>query len=133
MLQILVLMLSQSSRDGWKEAVRTEGRYRLTALAEANELERASSIVLSVFSSDALKQVKAAKVQLLKHRDGQAWAEPMEVYVDPVYSVFGDVQNTVDVSPQFDVNNINNLFNLTSNEEMESLTEVDLNNLNLNS
>ena len=131
--QILVLMLSQSSRDGWKEAVRTEGRYRLTALAEANELERASSIVLSVFSSDALKQVKAAKVQLLKHRDGQAWAEPMEVYVDPVYSVFGDVQNTVDVSPQFDVNNINNLFNLTSNEEMESLTEVDLNSLNLNS
>ena len=71
--QIAGLILSQSSRDGYREAMRNEGRYRLTALAEANELERASSLVLSVYSSEALKQVKAAKVQILKNRDGQAW------------------------------------------------------------
>ena len=74
--QIAGLVLSQSSREGYKEAVRNEGRYRLTALAEANELERASSLVLSVYSSEALKQVKAAKVQVLKNRDGQAWRRP---------------------------------------------------------
>ena len=71
--QIAGLVLSQASREGWKEAVRNEGRYRLTALAEANELERASSLVLSTYCSDSLKQVKAAKVQILKNRDGQSW------------------------------------------------------------
>lgn len=126
--QILVLVLSQSSREGWKEAVRAEGRYRLTALAEANELERASSIVLSVFSSESLKQVNAAKVQLLKHRDGQAWSEPMEVFVDAAYSMFGDIQNNVDVTPQFNIDNISSLFDTsnTSLESLENLTDLDI-------
>lgn len=67
--QVTGLILSQSSREGWKEAVRQEGRYRLTALADANELERASSLVLSIFSSESLKQINSAKVQILKNRD----------------------------------------------------------------
>ena len=53
---IAVLMLSQANRGGWEDAVRHQGTYTLTALADANELERASSLVMSVFSSDPLKQ-----------------------------------------------------------------------------
>ena len=94
--QISVLILSQASREGWKDAVRHEGKYKLTALAEANELERASSLVLSTYSSDTLKQINEAKVQILKNRDGQVWSEPIEIFVDPAYYLFGDNNEDVD-------------------------------------
>ena len=128
------LILSQSSREGWKEAVRAEGKYRLTALAEANELERASSVVLSVYSSDSLKAIKSAKVQILKNRDGEVWSEPMEIFVDPVYYAFGDVQGAPATSTSFDIGNINNLFSMDEesvNELSALANEPDLNSIDL--
>ena len=71
--QVSVLILSQTSRDGWRKASRNEGCYDLTALADSNELERAASLVFTVFCSSSLKQVKEAKVQILKNRDGDTW------------------------------------------------------------
>ena len=71
--QVVVLILSQTSRDGWKKASKNEGCYDLTALADSNELERAASLVLTVYCSTSLKQVKEAKVQILKNRDGDIW------------------------------------------------------------
>jgi len=122
--QIAVLILSQSSREGWKDAVRHEGKYKLTALAEANELERASSLVLSTYSSDTLKQINEAKVQILKNRDGQVWSEPIEIFVDPEYYVFGDTDTKIDFTP----NNDNSIFEPTP----EELTLVaDINSLDL--
>lgn len=131
--QIAVLMLSQSSRTGWQEAAKSEGRYRLTALAEANELERASSVVLSVFSSESLKQIKSAKVQILKNRDGQAWSEPMEVFVDPVYYMFGDNNDqAIENSTEFNMENLSGLLN-SDNKELDNLIEdIDIDNINLN-
>ena len=131
--QVSVLILSQSSREGWKEAVRNEGKYRLTALAEANELERASSLVLSVYSSDSLKQIKAAKVQILKNRDGQAWSEPMEVFVDPVYYLFGDSQSGLSPTPEFNLGNLSDLLgndndsvnDIVSNSGFTDLNDID--------
>lgn len=108
--QISVLILSQASREGWKDAVRNDGKYKLTALAEANELERASSVVLSVFSSDTLKQLNQAKVQILKNRDGQAMIDPIEIFVDPKYYVFGDVNSGVDTMSSFDMSHIGDIF-----------------------
>lgn len=132
--QIAGLILSQASREGWKEAVRNEGQYKLTALAEANELERASSLVLSVYSSNSLKQIKAAKVQILKNRDGQAWSEPQEVYVDPVYYLFGDIEGHSQ-SNDFNTSNLENLFNI-NDDDLSALTnlseEANVNNINLN-
>ena len=128
---ISVLILSQSSREGWKEAVRAEGRYRLTALAEANELERASSLVLSVYSSDSLKQVKAAKVQILKNRDGQVWSEPIEVFVDPVYYTFGDTTGSIESSTSYDLESMTNLFNTDDNMD-NLLNSISLDDLDIN-
>lgn len=132
--QVAVLMLSQSSRTGWQEAVKGEGRYRLTALAEANELERASSIVLSTYTSEALKQTKSAKVQILKNRDGESWADPMETFVDPVYCVFGDSSgNQAETSNSFDISNIDSLFD--SSDDMSEIAtlseEAALSNIDL--
>lgn len=132
--QISVLILSQSSREGWKEAVKREGQYRLTALAEANELERASSIVLSVFSSESLKQMKSAKVQILKNRDGQAWSEPMEVFVDPVYYAFGDLKGGIAPSSSYNIGDISSLFTMDDKamEEVTKISNSDINNIDLN-
>jgi replicative DNA helicase len=132
--QIAGLILSQASREGWKDAVRNEGQYKLTALAEANELERASSLVLSVYSSNSLKQIKAAKIQILKNRDGQAWSEPQEVFVDPAYYMFGESSENESTSTNFNMEDLGSLFNMSSDNlsELSTLSEeANINNIDL--
>lgn len=132
--QVTGLILSQASREGWKEAVRHEGRYRLTALADANELERAATLVLSVYCSESLKQINTVKVQILKNRDGQAWEEPMEVFADPVYYLFGNNDDNLSIGMDFSSTDISNLFKMDQNsldnistlqEEAMSLQNLD--------
>ena len=38
--------------------------------------------------------------------------EPMEIFVDPVYCAFGDIQGAASSNESFDMNNINSLFNI---------------------
>ena len=132
--QVAGLILSQASREGWKEAVRHEGRYRLTALADANELERAATLVLSVYCSESLKQINTVKVQILKNRDGQAWEEPMEVFADPVYYLFGNNEESTAIGMDFNSMDMSNLFKMdqssldnisTLQEEAISLQNLD--------
>lgn len=87
---ITVIMLSQANREGWKRAVKNGGKYDLRAISEANELERASWRIMSVYTDENLKESKEAKVQLLKNRTGAVIVEPQTVFVDPVMNVFGD-------------------------------------------
>ena len=127
--QIAVLILSQASREGWKDAVRHEGKYKLTALAEANELERASSLVLSTYSSDTLKQVNEAKVQILKNRDGQVWSEPAEVFVDPKYYIFGDIQEGITPNTTFG-STIEDIFDVPK-DTLQAVTDINMLDLDL--
>lgn len=132
--QISVLVLSQASREGWKEADKSNGRYRLTALAEANELERASSLVLSVYCTDTLKQMKSAKVQILKNRDGEVWPEPIETYADFAYYEFGETMNSSNNEDKLELADMSaNLFDLSNNEmnELSDLASLDINKLDL--
>jgi replicative DNA helicase len=84
-----VLMLSQLNREGFYQASKNGGRYTLTALAEANELERASAMVMTVFSDESLKASKQIQIQLLKSRNGETMQDPAVAFFDPVYYVFG--------------------------------------------
>lgn len=102
------VLLAQTNRSGYKEASRSfkklnmisrpgdknkqintqiEG-YSLTALSDANELERCSSVVLSVYSNDDLKASKQAYVQLLKTRYGST-VQPIPVDIEPEVYKFG--------------------------------------------
>ena len=47
-------------------------------------------MVISVFTSDPLKAIKQAKVQLLKCRDGQTMEDAVGVFADLAYYTFGD-------------------------------------------
>ena len=108
--KITTIVLSQASREGYKAAAKHQGKYDLTALAEANELERASSNVIALYTDEALKNSKQVKIQLLKARDGSTMAEPETIFADPEYYIIGnaDITNpisieTFDTEDLFDV------------------------------
>lgn len=108
---IASILLAQTNRSGWKEASRSfkqismvnrpgnknnkngdvtqiEG-YKLSALSDANELERCSSVVLAVYTDAYLKDSNQAYVQMLKTRYGSEVA-PLAINIDlPIYR-FGE-------------------------------------------
>jgi replicative DNA helicase len=71
----------QVNREGWKEAVKNDGVYRLTALSNANESERSADGVITLFMNDEMKKAGRMKVTCLKHRKGADFA-PFEAHVD---------------------------------------------------
>lgn len=84
------VILAQCNRTGWQRAVKNNGRYTLTAISEANELERASSFVVSLFTSEDMKISREATSQLLKSRYGQTIYEPINIYADPERYLIGE-------------------------------------------
>lgn len=106
--QVTTVLVAQTNRSGWKEAFssfkklsminrpgdknkslnpQVEG-YRLTALSDSNELERFSSIVMTVFANDDMKAAKQAYVQVLKTRYGNN-VQPTPVDIEPEFYSFG--------------------------------------------
>ena len=89
------VVLSQTNRDGWKYAARHEGNYQLNALAEANELERASSIVLSIFTDEVMMNSNQALVKVCKSRDTGAMEEAVSTDIFPESYLLGDYSTGV--------------------------------------
>lgn len=71
----------QVNRDGWKEAVKNEGVYRLTALSNAHEAERASDQIFALYMTDDMKKSGVMKISCLKYRKGAVFA-PFEAHID---------------------------------------------------
>lgn len=86
---ISTIILSQASREGYKNASKHQGQYDLTALAEANELERASQTVIGLYLDESLKNSKQVKIQVLKARDGATMPEPVAIFADPEFYIVG--------------------------------------------
>lgn len=86
--QVCIILLSQANREGWKYAKKHNGVYQLSALAEANELERASNIVLSIYTDEAMLMANQAKAKICKSRDSCAMEEPVDTYIDPATYLF---------------------------------------------
>ena len=108
--QVATVLVAQTNRSGYKAAAssfrklsmvnrpgdknkslntQVEG-YNITALSDSNELERFSSIVMTVFANDDMKAAKQAYVQVLKTRYGNN-VLPTPVDIEPeVYSFGGD-------------------------------------------
>lgn len=88
--KLIGVILSQINRESWKKAVKTKGRYDLTCLADANELERGSHRVITTFTTEDMKVTKEASVQLLKNRNGRTMWDPEPVFADGEAYIFGD-------------------------------------------
>lgn len=105
---IASVLLAQTNRTGYKEATKSLKRspilassnnrnrqntsdfegYQVTALSDANELERCSSVLMFVYANKDLTGSGVAYVQLSKTRYGQQFS-PISVQVDPEYYKFG--------------------------------------------
>lgn len=88
--RLTVILLAQLNRTGWVKAARSNGRYDLTALADANELERGSARIFTTFTTEEMKARNSAQVQILKNRAGQTMYDPALVFVEPGAYVFCD-------------------------------------------
>ncbi len=134
--QCSFLILSQANRDGWTYALKHGGMYRLTALADANELERASSIIISVYADEQMKIGNQAKVALLKARNTSTSLEPVDVFTDPSKYAFGDIMekaNTTYSGSMSDIlasttkSTLQTNIDHKANKEIEILEELGLN------
>lgn len=74
-LGIAVVALFQISREGYKSAEKSGGRYNLTHLSYANEAERSSDVVTAGWVDDELRESNLLKVQCLKTRDHKPFAD----------------------------------------------------------
>lgn len=94
--QVHVTIAAQINRNGWLKAAKRDGEYDLTALAESNEIEKASSIIIALFSDERLKESKEVKFQILKNRDGMKKERVDTIYGDFMYAMIGGESNTSD-------------------------------------
>jgi len=79
----------QVNRDGWKDAVKNDGVYKLTALSNANEAERAADQVITLYFTEDMKKSGVIKVTCLKHRKGATFA-PFEAHINFVTKKISD-------------------------------------------
>ncbi len=91
--KLVGIILSQINRESWKRASKNEGRYDVTCLADANELERGSYRVFTVYTTETMKASKEASIQILKNRNGPNLYDPEVLYADGENYVFGDLDD----------------------------------------
>ena len=87
---ISVIIVSQASRQGIEYANKHSGTYLLSHVAEANEIERSASYVISVFADDNSRSSNELYVQLLKSRNSETMTEALPIKINPAYYVIGD-------------------------------------------
>jgi len=71
----------QTNREGWKEAVKNDGIFKLTALSNANESERSADGVITLFMTEEMRRTGLVKIGCLKNRDG-AYFPPFETQIN---------------------------------------------------
>lgn len=78
---VAVLSPFQINREGWKKAVLNDGVYDMTAMSNANEAERSTDVLLTIFTDEQMKINKSAVVCQLKGRQ-DGCAETRTVHAD---------------------------------------------------
>lgn len=71
----------QVNRDGWRDAQKNDGVFKLTALSNANEAERTSDLIITVYFSREMKRNGIVKIGCLKMRKGAGF-DPFEARLD---------------------------------------------------
>lgn len=71
----------QINREGFKDASKNDGRFKLLHLSNANEAERSSDGVITLYATEEMKEIGRVKIGCLKNRDGKIFS-PFEANVD---------------------------------------------------
>lgn len=97
--QIVVILLSQVNREGLDYATRNNGAYKMSQIAEASEIERASSYIITVHTNAMSQASKLFKMGALKLRNAALPMDTVNVYADGEHYCVGEI---VDVPKMMD-------------------------------
>ena len=84
-----VIVVSQTSRQGFEYATKHNGMYLPTGLAESNELERASTLIITTFLSSGASATSEIQMAILKNRNGERMQETETAPINPEYYMVG--------------------------------------------
>ena len=87
---IPVISPHQANRDGFADAEKNGGRYKLSALANANEAERSADVVYYTYLDDALRATNELTLGNLKNRSGRLFTDQIRVFADPTSRLIRD-------------------------------------------
>lgn len=123
--QVAFICLSQANRQGYETAKANNGRYSATALAEANELERASTLILTVYAEAEMKDMGNIRMQILKYRDNRNEDDPTDVNVDLQYYLLGDIeQGASATTSKVSEENVDNLAGILESDYNDNAEEA---------
>lgn len=88
--QISIILLSQVNREGIGYAKKHNGMYLMQHVAEASEVERASTYIISTYTDAMSQTTKLFKVGALKLRNAQLPMDTINVFADGAYYQVGD-------------------------------------------
>lgn len=95
--KIVTLFAVQANREGEKRARKRSGVYDMQAIADLNEVERSSSYIMFMYTSDDMKVVQETKVDLKKHRFGAVSTEPITTSFNPSVCIVGSTIEQISV------------------------------------
>lgn len=110
--QISVILLSQCNREGIKYAQKHDGGYQMQHVAEASEIERSSTYVISTYTDTTNQISKILKVGAIKLRGAPLPLDTLNTYADGRYYCAGE-RNSVPKAMDYESKDI------TPNDELE--------------
>lgn len=87
--KIHVLLLAQANREGKKRADKNEGVYDLQSISDANEIERAAQVIMSIWSDASTMAAGHSRLSLLKNRNGPLLTDYVVLKVEAEYYYCG--------------------------------------------
>lgn len=97
--QIAVILLSQANREGYAYAQKHDGLYKSQHVAEASEVERASSYIISVYTDSMTQLTNQLTLGAVKLRGAPLPTSVIPIYEDgSVYQVGNILPDTVTAS-----------------------------------
>lgn len=92
------IMAVQANREGEKRARKRNGVYDLQAISELNEVERTSTYIVFMYTSDDMKIMQETKITMPKHRLGAVVTEPVVTTFNPAIITVGAAIDNVIMS-----------------------------------
>lgn len=94
----LVMQACQTNREGEKRAARRNGKYDIQAFADLNEVERTSSYLVTMHTSEDSRINNETRICMLKHRFGRLISDPVTINFNPAILKVGSDTTTIDLS-----------------------------------
>jgi len=100
-LALETIFAVQCNREGKKRANRRQGMYDLNAISDLNEVERSSTYVIFMYTTEDMRITQETKMTLSKHRLGALLSEPLVIQFNPAVLIVGDLSERVEYSDDF--------------------------------